>query len=77
MDRIRGPLYSGPIFPIDPRTRQRGAPRRIKGRVVGVRPGRSGEVGATQIITIKLDEPYPEVQRLLHMDVEILIQGRS
>jgi hypothetical protein len=48
--------------------------QRLKGKIVGVRPGRSGEVGTTQIITIKLSGPYSEGNRLLHADVELLVQ---
>ncbi|GIX49043.1 MAG: hypothetical protein KatS3mg131_3254 [Candidatus Tectimicrobiota bacterium] len=73
MDRIRGPLYSGPIFPLEPHPRPSRPPQRLRGRIVGVRPGRSGEVGKTQIVTIKLAEPCADANRLLAAEVELLV----
>ena len=73
MDSIQGPFYPRPIMPLGPPEKSRTAPLRLKGKVVGVRPGRSGEVGATQILTIKLSASSQEAGRLLHADVEILL----
>ncbi len=71
MDSMQGPFYPRPIVPIGPSEPNRVAPQRFKGKIVGVRPGRSGEGGATQILTIKLTVPSQEAGRLLHAEVEI------
>jgi hypothetical protein len=76
MDRIRRPLYSGPMFPIGSRSQHSPTPRRLRGTIVGVRPGRRGEVGMTRILTIKLSESHPETNRLLHADVELLVRPK-
>ena len=76
MDSIQGPFYPRPIVPIGPSEMSRAAPRRFKGKIVGVRPGRSGEVGTTQILTIKLSAPSQEAGRLLHAEVEILMPAK-
>ena len=73
MNNIQGPFYPRPIVPIGPSETNRAGPRRFKGKIVGVRPGRSGEVGTTQIITIKLSASPQEAGRLLHAEVEILM----
>jgi hypothetical protein len=71
MDSMQGPFYPRPIVPIGPSEPNRAAPQRFKGKIVGVRPGRSGEGGTTQILTIKLTVPSHEARRLLHAEVEI------
>ena len=76
MDSIHGPFYPRPIMPIGPSETNRSGPQRFKGKIVGVRPGRSGEVGTTQILTIKLAASTPEAGRLLHADVEILMPSK-
>jgi len=76
MDGIHGPFYPRPIVPIGPSETKRAGPQRFKGKIVGVRPGRSGEVGTTQILTIKLSAPSPEAGRLLHAEVEILMHSK-
>ncbi len=76
MDGIHGPFYPRPLVPIGPSETKRAGPQRFKGKIVGVRPGRSGEVGTTQILTIKLSASPQEVGRLLHAEVEILIPSK-
>ena len=76
MDSIHGPFYPRPIMPIGPSETNRSGPQRFKGKIVGVRPGRSGEVGTTQILTIKLSAPPQEAARLLHAEVEILLRTK-
>ena len=76
MDGIHGPFYPRPIVPIGPSETKRTGSQRFKGKIVGVRPGRSGEVGTTQILTIKLSAPCPEAGRLLHAEVEILMPSK-
>ena len=76
MDGINGPFYPRPIVPIGPSETNRSRPQRFKGKIVGVRPGRSGEVGTTQILTIKLSAPPQEAARLLHAEVEILLRTK-
>ena len=76
MDGIYGPFYPRPLVPIGPSEPKRTGPQRLKGKIVGVRPGRSGEVGATQILTIKLAASPQEVGRLLHAEVEILMHSK-
>ncbi len=76
MDGIHGPFYPRPIVPIGPSETKRAGPQRLKGKIVGVRPGRSGEVGTTQILTIKLSASPQEVGRLLHAEVEILMPAK-
>lgn len=74
MDSTRRPMYSGPIFPIASRTEKQVAPHHMKGKIVGVRSGRSGEVTTTRILTIKLVEPYQDIETLLHAEVDIQVQ---
>jgi hypothetical protein len=76
MDGIHGPFSPRPIVPIGPSETRRTGPQRFKGKIVGVRPGRSGEVGTTQILTIKLSTASPEAGRLLHAEVEILMPSK-
>jgi len=76
MDSIQGPFYPRPIVPIGPPEKNRTGPQRFKGKIVGVRPGRSGEVGTTQILTIKLSASPQEVARLLHAEVEIVMPSK-
>jgi len=76
MDGIQGPFYPRPIVPIGPSETHRTGPQRFKGKIVGVRPGRSGEVGTTQILTIKLSASPQEVGRLLHAEVEIVMPSK-
>ncbi len=76
MDGIHGPFYPRPLVPIGPSETKRAGPQRFKGKIVGVRPGRSGEVGTTQILTIKLSASPQEVGRLLHAEVEILMHSK-
>ena len=76
MDGIHGPFYPRPIVPIGPSETSLSGPQRFKGKIVGVRPGRSGEVGTTLILTIKLSAPSPEAGRHLHADVEILMPSK-
>jgi len=77
MDGIQGPLYSGPIFPIDSRRKEHTPPQRLKGKIVGVRPGRSDEKGSTQILTIKLTQLDLDDRKLLDRDVEIVVRPHS
>jgi hypothetical protein len=53
MDRIQRLSYPMPLVPLGPSETSPTAPQRFKGKIVGVRPGRSGEVGTTQILTIR------------------------
>jgi hypothetical protein len=76
MDTIQGPLYPRPVLPLRLAATNRTAPQRLKGKIVGVRPGRSGEVGTTQILTIKLSGPVQDAQRLLHADIEIVLPAK-
>jgi hypothetical protein len=76
MNNIQGPFYPRPIVPIGPPETKRAGPQRFKGKIVGVRPGRSGEVGTTQILTIKLSASSQEAARLLHAEVEILMSPK-
>ena len=76
MDSIHGPFYPRPILPLGPAETHRPGPQRFKGKIVGVRPGRSGEVGTTQILTIKLSSALPEAGRLLHAEVEICMSSQ-
>jgi len=76
MDRIQRPFYPMPLVPLGPSETSPTAPQRFKGKIVGVRPGRSGEVGTTQILTIKLSAPSQEAARLLHAEVEILLRAK-
>jgi len=76
MDSMQGPFYPRPIMPIGPSKPSHTAAQRFKGKIVGVRPGRSGEVGTTQILTIKLSAPPQEAARLLHAEVEILLRTK-
>ena len=73
MDRIQRLSYPMPLVPLGPSETGPATPQRFKGKIVGVRPGRSGEVGTTQILTIKLSAPCPEAGRLLHAEVEIVM----
>lgn len=76
MDRIQAPIYPRPLGPIGVRETSQATPNRVKGKVVGVRAGRSGEVGHTQILTIKIVTPSPETHRLLQADVEIVFPAK-
>ncbi len=76
MDPTHGPLYVRPIVPLHLRPSEPAAPQRLQGTVVGVRAGRSGEVGTTQIVTIKLTSPVSESNRLLHADIELVVRPR-
>ena len=76
MDRIQRLSYPMPLVPPGPLETSPTAPQRFKGKIVGVRPGRSGEVGTTQILTIKLSAPSQEAARLLHAEVEILLRAK-
>ena len=77
MERIQGPLYSGPMFPIGSLSKNATPPQRLKGKIVGVRPGRSDEQGSAQILTIKLIRLDVDDQKLLDQDVEILVRPHS
>jgi hypothetical protein len=76
MESIHGPFYPRPLVPIGPSEPHRTGPQRFKGKIVGVRPGRSGEVGTPQILTIKLSTASSEAGRLLHAEVDILIPAQ-
>jgi len=76
MDSMQGPFYPWPIVPIGPSEPNRVAPQRFKGKIVGVRPGRSGEGPTTQILTIKLTAPSQDARRLLHAEVEIRLPAK-
>ncbi len=76
MDRIQRLSHPMPLVPLGPSETSPTAPQRFKGKIVGVRPGRSGEVGTTQILTIKLSAPPQEAARLLHAEVEILLRAK-
>ena len=76
MDRIQAPIYPRPMVPVKPRDASPSTPQKLKGTIVGVREGRSGEIGHTQILTIKLNVSAPEAKRLLHADIEIIIPRR-
>ncbi len=73
MDSIQPPIYPRPLVPIGPRETRQGAPHKLKGKIVGVRSGRSGEIGTTQILTIKIVTPSSETSRLLHAEIEIIL----
>ena len=77
MERIQGPLYSGPMFPIGSPSKNSTPPQRLKGKIVGVRPGRSDEKGSTQILTIKLTQLDLDDRKLLDRDVEIVVRPHS
>jgi hypothetical protein len=76
MDPIRGPFPAGPILPIGLRQREQLPVQRLQGTIVGVRAGRSGEVGTTHILTIKLLSPSQDISRLLHGDVEVIVRSK-
>ena len=76
MDGIHGPFYPRPIMPIGPSETKPHRVAAVQGQDRRVRPGRSGEVGTTQILTIKLSAPSPEAGRLLHAEVEILMSAK-
>ncbi len=73
MASIQPPIYPRPLVPIGPRETSQGAPRKLKGTIVGVRAGRSGEIGTTQILTIKIVTPSSEARRLLHAEIDIIL----
>ena len=77
MDDIRGPLFKGPLFPVGNHEKAAAPPQRLKGTIVGIRAGRSGDAGATQILTIKLAEADADCHKLLDTDIEILVPLNS
>jgi hypothetical protein len=77
MEHTQGPLYSGPMFPIGSLSKNSTPPQRLKGKIVGVRPGRSDEQGSTQILTIKLTRLDLDDRKLLDQDVEIVVRPHS
>ena len=76
MDRIRNPLYSGPMFPIGPRSQIHDARNHLHGTIVGVRSGRTGEAETTRILTIKLTESQTNPDTLLDAEVELIVSSR-
>ena len=76
MDRIQRLSYPMPLVPLGPSEPGPATLQRFKGKIVAVRPGRSGEVGTTQILTIKLSASPQEAARLLHAEVEILLRTK-
>lgn len=77
MESIQGPLYSGPMFPLGSLSKSATPPQRLKGKIVGVCPGRNGEHGSTQILTIKLTQLDLDDRKLLDREVEVLVRPRS
>ena len=73
MDASRGPLYSGPMFPIGSHDKSQPQPQPLQGTIVGIRPGRRGEETA-QIVTIKLSDPDQDLRKLVQTDVVLLVQ---
>ncbi len=76
MDAYHEPVISGPMFPHGKHDRQSLPPARLKGIIIGIRPGRTREAAA-QIITIKLEDWEHNANRLLNTEVELLFQPRS
>jgi hypothetical protein len=74
MDRNQRPPYSGPIFPLG--VMAKGSGKTLRGTIVGVRHGRSGETGVTRFITIKLTEFHADPGALLHADVELVVRPK-
>jgi hypothetical protein len=75
MGAYHDPAFSGPIFPHGSRDSAYQAPRRLRGTIVSIQPGRRGKE-KTQILTIKLDDLAREPQDLLHTSVELVVQPR-
>jgi hypothetical protein len=74
MDTHQGPAISGPIFPHGNRDRESLPLPRLKGTIIGVRPGRKGEETA-QIITIKLEDWEHNPKKLLNTDVDLIFHS--
>ena len=70
------PHFSGPIFPFGPRSRGFAATNRLRGTIVGVRPGRGEEADTTRIVMIKLTEYHVNPNSLLHVDVELIVDAK-
>jgi hypothetical protein len=74
MHNIRGTFYTGPILPINPRRdTHHTTSQRLKGKVVGVRTGRSNETRETRILTIKVLGPAEEIKNLLNAEIDIIV----
>lgn len=76
MDSSRGPLYSGPMFPIGSHDKSQPQPRPLQGTIVGIRPGRRGEETA-QIVTIKLSDSDQDLRKLIQTQVVLLVHPNS
>lgn len=75
MDAYQGPAISGPMFPHGNGDRELLPVSRLKGTIIGVRPGRKGEATA-QIITIKLEDWEHHPNRLLNAEVALTFPPR-
>ncbi len=76
MDAQKGPTISGPMFPHGHLDKEAVPQQRLKGTIIGVRPGRKGEETA-QIITIKLEDWEHNPNKLLHTEVDLIFHPRS
>jgi hypothetical protein len=75
MDAYPGPVISGPMFPHGNHGRESLPQPRLKGTIIGVRPGRKGE-GAAQVITIKLEDWEHNPNQLLNTEVDLIFHLR-
>ncbi len=76
MDTQREPAISGPMFPHGQHDRESLPQLRLRGTIIGTRPGRRGEEVA-QVITIKLEDWAYNPQKLLNTEVDLLLHPRS
>lgn len=76
MDAHQEPVISGPMFPHGNHDREPLPPSRLKGTIIGVRPGRRAE-DAAQILTIKLEDWEQSPNQLLNTDVDLIFHLRS
>lgn len=76
MDTHKEPAISGPMFPQGHHDKEPLLQQRLKGTIIGVRPGRRGEETA-QIITIKLEDWEHNPNKLLNTEVDLILHPRS
>ncbi len=76
MDTQKGPSISGPMFPQHHRDKELLPQTRLKGTIIGVRPGRRVEETA-QIITIKLEDWEQNPNKLLNMEIDLILPSHS